>query len=445
MDLAAQLHILAAAQGDPARLALASVDLAYPDLPEPERSALKKALAAAAIPHWCDEEILAALLGVSPAESAVRLARLRDLKVVEPFPARGEGAVNVHEASRLAIRKRMAMEEESRFRALSGRAVAFFEPDTKPSGRVEWIYHLLCAEPNRGADELETLQREWSSTAYPEDKYALATALRELEEQWLVQGRALLWSVLFCAWTRVGRGEAASLEEPARRALELSRVEADQSADAEAQMLLGDVQAAKGQLDAAREAHGACLEIWIRLAAEQPTNAGRQRDLAVAHSRVGVGLEAQGKLSEAQLSFGESLSIIRRLAEQDPTNAGWQWDLAVAHSKVGDVLEAQGKLSEAQLSFESDLAISRRLAEQDPTNAGWLRGLALALLRLGRRSLASGKAFEALPYFVEASEIYQHLVRAAPDNPGWAQESDWAAAELEACRASLADSPGNGP
>src|SRR2546428_7751969 len=48
---------------------------------------------------------------------------------------------------------------------------------------------------------------------------------------------------------------------------------------------------------------------------------------AVAHNRVGGVLEAQGKLAEAQAAFGECLAISRRLAEQDPSNAGWQRDL----------------------------------------------------------------------------------------------------------------------
>lgn len=419
MDLAAQLRILEAAQGDPAKLALAAVDLAYPDLSEPERAVLKEALEAAATPHWCDEATLAALLGVSPEESAARLARLRGLKVLEPFPARGEGAVNVHEASRLALRKQMATEEATRFRALSSRAATLFERDLAPSGRIEWIYNLLCAEPKRGADELEKLGREWSSTAYPEDEYALATALRELEEQGLIQGRALLWSVLCCAWTRVSRGEEAALLETARRALELSQREGDRSAEADSQMLLGDVHEAKGQQDAAREAYGASLEICIRLAAEQPTNTGRQRELAVAHSRVGGVLEAQGKLSEAQGSFGEYLSISRRLAEQDPTNAGWQRDLAEAHSRVGDVLEAQGKLSGAQLSFEAYLSIIRRLTEQDPTNAGWQQDVAVAHSRVGGVLEARGKLSEAQSAFGECLSISRRLVEQDPTNAGW--------------------------
>ena len=88
MDFTEQLRVLQAAQGDPAKLALATVDLAYPALADAERAALKQSLEAAAIPHWCDEAILAALLEISAEESAVRLARLRRLSVVEPFPAR---------------------------------------------------------------------------------------------------------------------------------------------------------------------------------------------------------------------------------------------------------------------------------------------------------------------------------------------------------------------
>jgi hypothetical protein len=63
------------------------VDLAYPALPDSERFALKQSLEAAAIPHWCDEAILAALLEIPKQESAARFARLRNLSVLEPFPA----------------------------------------------------------------------------------------------------------------------------------------------------------------------------------------------------------------------------------------------------------------------------------------------------------------------------------------------------------------------
>jgi hypothetical protein len=80
---------------------------------------------------------------------------------------------------------------------------------------------------------------------------------------------------------------------------------------------------------------------------------------------VGGVLEAQGKVAAAQAAFGETLAISQRLAEQDPSNAGRQRDLAVAHIFVGCVLEAQGKVEAAQGAFEESLAIGQRMAERD--------------------------------------------------------------------------------
>jgi hypothetical protein len=67
---AEQLRVLRDAQGQPAKLVLATVDLAYSALPNAERAALKGALEAVAIPHWCDEAFLAVLLDIPKEESA---------------------------------------------------------------------------------------------------------------------------------------------------------------------------------------------------------------------------------------------------------------------------------------------------------------------------------------------------------------------------------------
>jgi len=40
-------------------------------------------------------------------------------------------------------------------------------------------------------------------------------------------------------------------------------------------------------------------------------------------------LEAQGKLPEALDAYQQSLDFRRRMAEQDKSNAGWQRDLSV--------------------------------------------------------------------------------------------------------------------
>src|SRR4051794_29306973 len=118
MDLARQLHLLQAAQGHPAKLALATVDLAFPAHSDDERAELKEALQAAAIPHWCDASILSILLDISQADSVARFSQLRRLTVVEMFPARGDGVLNVHEATRLALRELLAAEAQPSFQRM---------------------------------------------------------------------------------------------------------------------------------------------------------------------------------------------------------------------------------------------------------------------------------------------------------------------------------------
>src|SRR5580693_2771457 len=123
MDLDETLRILRAANGDPARISLASVDLLLAEHPESEREELRLALQVAAVPHWFDEKILGVLLdGPLAAEAPSLASQLRRLPVVEPFPARGPGAANVHEKSRLALRRWMKGKSPDRLAALSERA-----------------------------------------------------------------------------------------------------------------------------------------------------------------------------------------------------------------------------------------------------------------------------------------------------------------------------------
>jgi hypothetical protein len=149
LDSAEQLQIIRDAGGDPALLALATVDLLFSGLPDAERVAMRSALEAAAVPHWCDSGILTDLIEASGPAGSGQWARLKKLPIIESFPARGTDAENVHEASRLAIRKRLAETEPARFTLLSRRSARVFELDMRPIGRIEWIYHLLVADPER--------------------------------------------------------------------------------------------------------------------------------------------------------------------------------------------------------------------------------------------------------------------------------------------------------
>lgn len=426
MSFEDQLRLLRDAEGDPAKLALTTVDLAYPDLPEAERLALKGALEAAAIPHWCDAAILAALLEIPNPEAEGQLARLKGLKTLEQFPARD--AVNVHEATRLVLRKRMAADRQDRFRELSQRAAACFAHDDAPAARIEWIYHRLCAEPEAAANELRDLSRDWTGGRL-EDDYAMEAALTELADTNLVQGRARLWVLLCTAWSRAGRGEITQLADVAREILDIAQSTADARATADANALLGDVLRAQGNLVDAEGAYRKYLSISRRLAAQDPSDADAQRDLAVANSRVGITLEMRGKLADAQAAFEEDRSICERLVELDPSNAGWQSDHAVAYSRIGDILRRQGQLEDAERAYRKYQQTFRRLVAQDATNANWRRELAVAHGRVGGLLQARGHLAEAEAELRETLRISLELAKEDPSDVS--KQSDLAVAHSQ--------------
>jgi Flp pilus assembly protein TadD len=144
-----------------------------------------------------------------------------------PIPSGAEDIRNVHDATRLGWRRRLAEDHPASFRVLSARAAAFFEQDASPAGRIEWIYHLLSADPERGANALQNLvEAEPNNTSWRRD-------------------------------LAVAHGK------------------------------MGDILKAQGDLEAAQTAYGEYLGISRRLAEADPSDEGWQRDLAVAHSRVG--------------------------------------------------------------------------------------------------------------------------------------------------------------
>jgi tetratricopeptide (TPR) repeat protein len=395
---------------------------------------LKAALEAAALPRWCDPALLAGLLGLAPADSADRLLHLRALHLVEPCPSRGAEAIRVPEATREVLRRILATVEPDRFRALSLRAAAHFQEDPAPAARIEWIYHLLCGDPERGAAELEKLDHAWTERGRPEDRQALATALRELERAGLVAGRARAWVLLVVAWMHELKNETTPWAETGEQALRAAREAGDGTAEAEALCLIGDARSAQHKHEEAEAAFEEFLFLSQREAQQDPDSPDWQRKLAAAHSRVGDAAQALGRLEAAQGAFTEYLAVSRRLARQYPGDAGWQREVAVAHSKLGHIMRAQGHLERARADFADYLAGFRRLVEQDPGNIGWQRELGVACGLLANIRLSLDGADAALPYYEESSRILAEVLKKAPGVAPWIEDKRLIDKELATCR-----------
>jgi hypothetical protein len=175
-----RLRIVADAQGDPALLSFASVNLLLCDRPTREQENLREALKVAAVPHWVNEEILPYLLEPALSGEAETLtALLRRLPIVEQFPARGPGAINVHDAVRLVLRTQIKDASPKRLIGLSARAQTCFKGQAPPL-RIEALYHRFTAQPEAAERECATLYNEWYNAGQDELLPALGVVLEEL-------------------------------------------------------------------------------------------------------------------------------------------------------------------------------------------------------------------------------------------------------------------------
>ena len=294
------------ARGDPDQLALVTLDIVL----QGQRTDFRLAFEAAAVPPWFDARILAALLEVDEATAADYVTRLQALPMVESFAARG--GWNVHETTRLAVRRRLARHELVRLQELSASAAACFTDDDEVS-RIEQIYHRLLAEPESGAAELDTLWKKWHRSGRHEPLQALAVALDDLLRADLLSGNARARALVCVGCIRQGRLPLSDAEKMAREALELFDASGDPEGRMAARDQFGDVSESFGNLQGALPAYRECQQIASNLVRSDPARLEWQRELA---------------------AYEVDLAIAERLAARDASNALWRDDLLASRCCV---------------------------------------------------------------------------------------------------------------
>ncbi|MGE0023204.1 MAG: tetratricopeptide repeat protein [Hyphomicrobium sp.] len=217
-------------------------------------------------------------------------------------------------------------------------------------------------------------------------------------------------------------GQLAAAESSFRTVVATAKSGTDDWALYWAQLGLGDIATARGDLNESKLKYTAAQTLAQSITAADPTNIGWQRDLSVSHEKIGNVLFAEGKLAEALVAYNESLAIRQRVSATNPAYPDWQRDVSAAHDKIGDVLSDQGKLTEAIAAYEASLAIRERLAKDDPTNAAWRRNLALAHDNVGDVLADQGRRDDALAAYRTSLAIREHLAAADPGNAEWERD-----------------------
>ena len=181
----------------------------------------------------------------------------------------------------------------------------------------------------------------------------------------------------------------------------------------------------QGQLDLALESYRRSLAIAEALAKRDPDNAGWQRDLSVAHDRVGEVLERKGDLDGTLASFRAGLALAEAIARRDPECVEWQWDVSASLDRIGDVLHGQGQgRPRRSLAYRRGLEIAEAAGDTDPARTGWQRDLAVSYHKVGslealaRQRQRGARAAGARPRDHRPARSYRCLSGAVALGPG---------------------------
>jgi len=165
----------------------------------------------------------------------------------------------------------------------------------------------------------------------------------------------------------------------------------------------------------------ASKEILERLTRRDPDNTDWQRDLSVAHSRVGDMLQPRGDLAAALAEYQAYKAIMQHLTEADPDNSDWLRELSVRTDKVGGVLKCNGR-REALAEYQAGKEIMQRLTERDEENSDCRVTCRYHTPRRTGRCKGRDSLAAAAREYQTCKEILQRLTEHAPESSKWQRE-----------------------
>lgn len=310
--LDALLAEIQAAAAKPDGMTLLTVDQLTAGRPD-----LRRALEAAAVPHWWDDVLLARLLPDDLAAEAAQWAeQLRALSVVESYLARPQ-ASNVHEVTRQALRAQL--HREGRLQQAAARALRAFPLPAESAATadvLEHLFHHLSAEPAAAAERLEQTWRSWNDTGGWRDLLDLAAILEEALPA--LTGPARARALLCHAAVRFHHQPASTLLPAVEESFRLFTTLRDDRAQAQAANLLGDILLWHGQTgdaEAALAHYQRGLQIREALLAANPDSAQATRDVWISYWRLAQQAEAAGDEPEAKRCWQQAFTLLQGLKD----------------------------------------------------------------------------------------------------------------------------------
>ncbi len=179
---------------------------------------------------------------------------------------------------------------------------------------------------------------------------------------------------------------------------------------------LGDALAATGDRSEAITVYEESLDIFRRIAAADPGDLWKARDVAVTLERIGDLRMGYGDRAGALQAYEQSLGTARRSAAADAGNLVWTHDVWLGLDNIGDVRLAMGDSAGALQAYDESLDVARRLAAREPDGTAWTSEVAISLQKTGDARRQLGDSTGALQAYHESLRFARELTAADPRN-----------------------------
>ncbi len=148
---------------------------------------------------------------------------------------------------------------------------------------------------------------------------------------------------------------------------------------ARSNLAVGEVSFRKGDSATAIQVYGDELELREKLLAAAPTNRNHRFELARTHGNLGDIYLHTDNLDDAEMQYQAALQHVQGLVEVDKEIADYQRDLGLAHYRLGNLALRRGETEQAAEQFARSLEVREALVARDATNDRRQMELMLAL------------------------------------------------------------------
>ncbi len=350
--------------------------------------ALVSMLWAAAIPHFFDEQVLAALRPELADEAEELFADLQALTFVEEFQGQG---YNIHELTREVLLSRLWQQDRKEFLLLSKRAANyFFDMRVSSEADVEFAYHEILGGSNP-SDRLLDRVIDWWRYYQMDRIQSVLQAFSEHQKAERIDDFGRIFSHYLDGLVKRYSAHYKEAEILFTQAQEEYKNQRKQN-PRYAAMLLRDLSSIKGEQGDIRNAIPIC-EQSLKICEEQL--GASHLDTSISLNNLAGLYQSQGRYSDAEPLYVEALEISKaELGDRHP-------DTASSLNNLAGLYESQGRYGEAEPLYVEALEIRKaELGDRHPDTASSLNNLAGLYESQGRYG-------EAEPLLVEALEIWK--------------------------------------